>query len=250
MQRNISPSLNLKNYRRGFELISEISRAAVNRLASTMLRSFYGRCWQLLVTRPRQLTLSHLVVALLMLATPICASAERDPPFTLPPRAELLKIRSAIIETSKGRLYFELFPEEAPWHVANFKYLADRKFYDGLSFHLLEPGYLIQGGDPKGTGYGGTGYTIPPEFTQRNHRLGTLGMARKPDSHTSIKKQLVNPQRRSNGSQFHIILGDAPHLDGRYTIFGKLVGGDAVLRRLERGDEIKRVTVFIRQGGR
>jgi cyclophilin family peptidyl-prolyl cis-trans isomerase len=193
--------------------------------------------------------ITRYLIATLAIATPITARAERDPPFALPARSELLKIRSAIVDTSKGRLYFELFPEDAPWHVANFKYLADRNFYNGLTFHLLQPGYLIQGGDPKATGFGGSGYSIAPEFSQRNHRFGTLGMARKPDSYTA-KKQLVNPQRRSNGSQFHIILGDSPHLDGRYTIFGKLVGGDTVLRRLERGDEIKRVTVFIREGGR
>jgi cyclophilin family peptidyl-prolyl cis-trans isomerase len=167
----------------------------------------------------------------------------------LPPRKELLKIRSAIIDTSKGRLYFELFPEEAPWHVANFKYLADKKFYDNLSFHLFEPRYLIQGGDPQGNGFGGPGYSLPAEFSPRNHRFGTLGMARKPDGYDS-KKRLVNPQRVSSGSQFHILLTEAPHMDGRYTIFGKLVGGREVLERLSKGDTIQSVTVFIREGGR
>jgi cyclophilin family peptidyl-prolyl cis-trans isomerase len=175
--------------------------------------------------------------------------AESDPPFTLPPRAELLKIRSAIVTTSKGKLYFELFPEDAPWHVANFKYLADKKFYDGLTFHLYQPGYLIQGGDPKANGFGGPGYSIQAEFSTRNHRFGTLGMARKPDGYNT-KKQLTNPQRRSSGSQFHILLNDAPHMDGRYTIFGKLVGGGDVLEKLRRGDTIEAVTVYIREGGR
>jgi len=175
--------------------------------------------------------------------------AESDPPFSLPPRNELLKIRSAIIETSRGRLYFELFPEEAPWHVANFKYLADKKFYNNLTFHLFQPGYLIQGGDPKGNGFGGPGYSLPAEFSPRNHRFGTLGMARKPDGYDS-KRRLVNPQRVSSGSQFHILLTEAPHMDGRYTIFGKLVGGREVLERLNKGDTIQSVTVFIREGGR
>jgi peptidyl-prolyl cis-trans isomerase B (cyclophilin B) len=177
------------------------------------------------------------------------AHAEPDPPFVLPARAELLKLRSAAIETSRGTLFFELLPEEAPWHVANFKYLADKQFYNGLRFHLYEPGYLIQGGDPKGTGFGGPGYSLPPEFSPRDHKFGTLGMARKPDAYNR-KKQLINPERRSSGSQFHILLGDAPHMDGRYTVFGKLVGGAAVLSQLRANDTIKKITVYVREGGR
>lgn len=177
------------------------------------------------------------------------AWADKAPPFELPARSELLTIRSAIVTTSKGQLFFELFPEEAPWHVANFKYLADKKFYQGLKFHLYQPGYLIQGGDPLGNGFGGPGYSLPPEFSPRNHRKGTLGMARKPDAYDS-KKRLVNPQRVSSGSQFHILLDDAPHMDGRYTIFGKLVGGAGVLEKLRKDDTILSVEVFIRRGGR
>ena len=194
-----------------------------------------------------------LIAAALSLAV-ICLNAKNaicddEPPFSLPPRPELLKLRSAVIETSRGPLYFELLPEEAPWHVANFKYLADKGFYEGLLFHLFQPGYLVQGGDPKGTGFGGPGYSLPAEFSSRDHRFGILGMARKPDAY-SKKKRLVNPERRSNGSQFHILLDDAPHMDGRYTIFGKLVGGRGTLQQLRAGDKIKKVTVFVRQGGR
>jgi cyclophilin family peptidyl-prolyl cis-trans isomerase len=193
------------------------------------------------------LTLLFLIAT--ALASPRLSYCDSEPPFKLPAQSELLKIRSALIETSKGPLYFELLPEEAPWHVANFKYLADKGFYKGLKFHLYRPGYLIQGGDPKATGLGGPGYSLPGEFTQRNHRFGILGMARKADAYNE-KKQLINPQRRSNGSQFHIILDDAPHLDGRYTIFGKLVGGQANLDKLRAGDKIVKVTVYIREGGR
>jgi cyclophilin family peptidyl-prolyl cis-trans isomerase len=187
------------------------------------------------------------VIALLHISA--TAYAEHEPPFELPARSEVLKIRSAILETSQGNLYFELLPEEAPWHVTNFKYLADKGFYDGLRFHLYMPGYLVQGGDPKGNGSGGTGYVLPAEFSERNHRLGTLGMARIPDGYTK-KKRALNPQRNSNGSQFHILLGDAPHMDGRYTVFGKLTGGQEVLARLRKGDTIKKLTVYIREGGR
>ncbi len=192
--------------------------------------------------------LGMILVSLTCVHIPL-SYADKEPPFSLPPHREILKLRSAIIETSQGLLYFELLPEEAPWHVANFKYLADRKFYRGLSFHLYQPGYLIQGGDPKGNGFGGPGYSLPPEFSSRNHKFGTLGMARKPDAYNQ-KKQLVNPQRRSSGSQFHILLDEAPHMDGRYTIFGKLVGGDDVLSKLRKNDTILNVTVYVREGGR
>jgi peptidyl-prolyl cis-trans isomerase B (cyclophilin B) len=205
-----------------------------------------------MIRRRRRRVLDACRAALLLVAINSHAPlsyAEKDPPFTLPPRAELLKLRSAIIETSQGQLFFELLPEEAPWHVANFKYLADKKFYRGLVFHLYQPGYLIQGGDPKGNGFGGPGYSLPPEFSERNHKCGTLGMARKPDTYNR-KKQLVNPERRSSGSQFHILLDDAPHMDGRYTVFGKLVGGEDVLAKLRAHDTIINITVYVREGGR
>lgn len=171
----------------------------------------------------------------------ICSSAvqaETEPPFELPKRSELAKIRSAIIYTEKGNLYFELFPEDAPWHVANFKYLADKSFYKGLSFHLHYPGYVIQGGSPDGKPASGPGYDLPPEFSKQPNDAGALGMARKPD--------FVNPERRSNGSQFHIILSDSPHMDGSYTVFGKMIKGSDVLKKLEKGDRIKDIKVFIR----
>ncbi len=195
---------------------------------------------------------SIATVALLLGVFLVCSlpgSAENSVPFEIPEHSEVLKIRSAIIETTQGKLFVELYPEEAPLHVSNFKYLADRGFYSGLSFHLYQPGYILQGGDPKGTGFGSPGYSLPPEFSRRNHRLGTLGMARKPDLHGDPKRP-ANPERLSSGSQFHILLGDAPHLDGSYTIFGRVVGGLDVLHDLRKGDRIEKVTVFIREDGR
>ncbi len=191
----------------------------------------------------------YLIAVLALLGVSNLSLAQVDPPFELPPRAEVLKIRSAIIETSQGKIFLELFPEEAPWHVANFKYLADKGFYNGLSFHLYQPGYMVQGGDPRGNGFGGPGYSLPPEFSNRHHSFGTLGMARTPDMYDK-KGRPVNPERRSSGSQFYLILDDAPHLDGKYTIFGKVVGGMKVLSSLRKGDTIKKITVFIRAGGR
>jgi cyclophilin family peptidyl-prolyl cis-trans isomerase len=189
-----------------------------------------------------------LLVSLLFVLVTRSAEAT-EPPFELPERKDILKIRSAILETSKGKLFLELFPEEAPWHVANFKYLADKGFYRNISFHLYKPEYLIQGGDPLGNGKGGPGYSLPAEFSARHHTLGTLGMARVPNTDPKTGRPL-NPQRRSHGSQFHILLGDAPHMDGQYTIFGKVVGGLDTLERLRAGDTILKITVFIREGGR
>ena len=180
---------------------------------------------------------------------PPTLSFAKDPPFNMPPKVEVLKIRSAIVETSKGKIFIELFPEEAPWHVTNFKYLADKNFYRNLTFHFAQRDYLVQGGDPLGNGRGGPGYDLPAEFSNRDHVLGTVGMARKPDVDEKTGKR-ANPERRSNGSQFHILLTDAPHMDGHYTVFGKVVGGLDTLKSIRAGDRIIKVTVFIREGGR
>lgn len=175
--------------------------------------------------------------------------ADSSPPFDLPPRAELVRLKSAVLQTSKGTLFIELYPEDAPWHVANFKYLADKDFYRGISFHERIPGYIIQGGDPKGTGLGGPSYKLPAEFSQRKHVFGTIGMLRKPDIFGSDGRP-VNPGRVSSGSQFYIALEDAAQLDGRYTIFGKVVGGLDVLKRLRVGDRIEKLEVFVRDSVR
>jgi peptidyl-prolyl cis-trans isomerase B (cyclophilin B) len=194
--------------------------------------------------------MKSLIRQILLFFTLICpqigvAAPDGGPPFTLPERADILKLRSAVLETSKGDILLELFPEDAPWHVANFKYLADKGFYRGLTFHLFEASYLIQGGDPRGNGQGGPGYTLPPEFSSRTHKLGTLGMARRYDA----KGEQKNPERRSSGSQFRIFLGDAPHMDGQFTIFGKVVAGFEAVNKLRAGDKILNLTVFVRENG-
>ncbi len=190
-----------------------------------------------------------VLIAFLLVNQAYPAQAEIDPPFELPGRNEVLKIRSAILETSKGTIFIELFPEDAPWHVANFKYLADKGFYNELKFHLYKPGYLIQGGDPRGNGLGGPGYTLPPEFSERHHRFGTLSMSRQPDVSDSRGRQ-INPGRRSSGSQFRLLLGEADNMDGQFTVFGKVVGGADVLEALREQDTITGLRVFIREGGR
>lgn len=160
-------------------------------------------------------------------------------PFELPPKQELKRLRSAVISTSRGEFLVELFPSVAPWHVANFKYLADKGFYRGLRFHIYQEGYIIQGGDPTGTGNGGPGYSLPPEFSEIPHTKGILGMSRRSND--------INPERLSNGSQFHIILGDAPHMNKKYTVFGRVIDGMGVVEDLRQGDLIKGITVYIQK---
>lgn len=177
-------------------------------------------------------------LSLLCWASPV--SAERYIPFKKPKAADLTKIRSAELITDKGTLYIELYPEDAPWHVANFKHLADTGFYRGKPFHLHRPDYIIQGGArSRSEPNSGPGYTLPPEFNNRKHLKGTIGMARKSD--------VMNRSRRSNGSQFHIILTDSPHLDGSFTIFGRILQGFDVAQELRKGDRIQDLKVYIRK---
>ena len=121
------------------------------------------------------------------------------------------------IETNKGAFSFELFPEDAPGTVENFLKLARKGFYDGTIFHRVAPGFVIQGGDPAGTGRGGPGYTIKAEFNKRQHLAGTVAMARTADPDSA-------------GSQFYVCLAPAPHLDGQYTVFGQVIEGMEVVQ--------------------
>jgi len=140
----------------------------------------------------------------------------------------------AVISTSKGDIKVSLNAEKAPWSVNNFVYLAKSGYYDGLTFHRVEPGFVIQGGDPKGDGTGGPGYTVKAEIGLP-HKKGALAWARTGDA--------VNPERRSSGSQFYITLESVPFLDGGYTVFGQTVEGMDVVQKIQKGDVIKKVTV-------
>ena len=139
----------------------------------------------------------------------------------------------ATIVTSKGNIVAELYAD-APQSVNNFVTLAQDGFYDGLTFHRVEPGFVIQGGDPKGSGGGGPGYTIPAEI-KHPHPRGALAWARTSDD--------VNPERRSSGSQFYITLAATPFLDGAYTVFGNVVEGMDVADKIAVGDQIKRIDI-------
>ena len=124
-----------------------------------------------------------------------------------------------------GDIKAELYPEIAPITVENFVKLAGSGFYNGLTFHRIIPGFMIQGGDPQGTGMGGPGYTIKGEFTAngfRNdlkHTRGVLSMARAMDPNSA-------------GSQFFIMHEDSPHLDGQYAAFGKVIEGIEVVDKI------------------
>ncbi len=134
------------------------------------------------------------------------------------------------IRTDKGEILIELYPDDAPDTVANFKKLAASGFYDGLVFHRVIPGFVAQGGDPKGDGTGGPGYRIRAEFNARRHERGTVAMARAADPDSA-------------GSQFYICYDDLPHLDGQYTVFGRVVEGMDVVDRIRVGDVMREVRV-------
>jgi len=124
-----------------------------------------------------------------------------------------------------GKMKLRFHTQDAPKNVTNVANLAIKGFYNNLTFHRLIPGFMIQGGDPDGTGGGGPGYTVQAEI-RRKHMKGSLAMARTGDQ--------VNPQRRSSGSQFYICFAPQPGLDGQYTVIGELVEGVDVLGALER----------------
>jgi len=129
----------------------------------------------------------------------------------------------AVIDTKFGSIYIKFFEEIAPEHCKNFKKLINDGFYDDLQFHRIIPSYLIQGGDPLSKddnrlndGMGGPGYTLRSEFG-KNHIRGSVAAARLNDD--------INPEKRSNGSQFYICLNDLPQLDSSYTVFAEVISG-------------------------
>jgi cyclophilin family peptidyl-prolyl cis-trans isomerase len=127
---------------------------------------------------------------------------------------------TATIETSEGPIVLELFDEDAPQTVENFRRLAEESFYEGTTFHRVIKDFMIQGGCPEGTGTGGPGYTFDDEINQHKVVRGTLAMA--------------NAGPNTNGSQFFIVTAQAcPWLDGKHTVFGQVTGGMDVVDKLE-----------------
>ena len=148
---------------------------------------------------------------------------------------------TATIETEKGNLVLELFAKDVPVTVNNFVFLATEGFYDGTTFHRIIPGFMVQGGDPTGTGRGNPGYRFEDEFTGHTHVTGALSMA--------------NAGPDTNGSQFFITYAPQHALDGKHSVFGQLIEGMDVLKKLTprdpsqnpqfEGDKIIRVVIVI-----
>jgi cyclophilin family peptidyl-prolyl cis-trans isomerase len=167
--------------------------------------------------------------------TPTAGTPAQTQPQTGAPPAHKHKHKHkaplAVIELEKGgRIVFKFFPDGAPNTVKNFIKLADAGFYNGLTFHRVVPGFVVQGGDPNGDGSGGPGYTIKAEFNDHLHLRGTVAMARASDPDSA-------------GSQFYICLAPQPSLDHQYTVFGQVVEGDALLDTIQVGDKMKKVYI-------
>lgn len=147
----------------------------------------------------------------------------------LPSSNDANAVLTAEVHTSRGRFTIEMDPDVAPMAVANFAFLAEAGFYDGIAFHRVVPGFVAQSGCPRGDGWGGPGWSIPDEVSQLDYSDGSVGMARS--------------EVDTGGSQWFITTSDQPHLVGEYTRFGEVVQGLYVVHHLELGDLIERIDV-------
>lgn len=141
------------------------------------------------------------------------------------------KSYTATFDTSRGQIVVDLFPKEAPNTVNNFVFLAREKFYDGTKFHRVIADFMVQGGDPQGTGTGGPGYKFADEVKNNphKHQRGSLSMA--------------NAGPNTNGSQFFITHVKTDWLDGKHTVFGQVRSGQEVVDKIKQGDVLKGVTI-------
>lgn len=157
------------------------------------------------------------------------------PQYSSPPDLTIdpTKTYRATISTSRGDIVLDLDPSQAPRTVNNFVFLAGDGFYDGVTFHRVIANFMIQGGDPTGTGSGGPGYKFEDEFMGNSlrHERGVISMA--------------NAGPNTNGSQFFITHGPQPHLDNRHTVFGKVAEGMDVVDAVQQGDVMESVIVEV-----
>lgn len=142
----------------------------------------------------------------------------------------LTKNLSAKIHTVHGNIVIKFYPTKAPNTVRRIKELIESGFYDGIIFHRVVPNFVIQAGDPTGTGRGGSGNKLKAEFNDLKHEKGIVAMARTNDPDSA-------------DSQFYIALGNLPHLDGKYTIFGKVTEGIDILDKVSKGDKILTLSI-------
>lgn len=144
--------------------------------------------------------------------------------------AEKINNKKAVITTNKGVIEIQLYADKAPKSVSNFVYLVENKFYDGLTFHRVEPGFVIQGGDPSGNGTGGPGYKFEDEPVQGDYTEGAVAMA--------------NSGPNTNGSQFFIDLADLTgKLPKQYNLFGQVTTGMDVVKSIAVGDKIEKIEI-------
>jgi len=138
---------------------------------------------------------------------------------------------TATFKTNEGDIQVQLFAADAPKTVNNFVFLAREGFYDGVTFHRVIADFMVQGGDPTGTGTGGPGYKFADEFkgNPRRHQVGSLSMA--------------NAGPGTNGSQFFITHVATPHLDGKHTVFGQVTSGQEVVDKIKKGDKINSLEI-------
>ena len=150
-----------------------------------------------------------------------------------PPTMQIDAKKSYVVtmETNRGTMELELYPEFAPKTVNNFVFLSEQGFYDGISFHRVINDFMIQGGDPTGTGRGGPGYRFEDEVVGNplKHETGVISMA--------------NAGPNTNGSQFFITHAPQPHLNGAHTVFGQVTEGFDVLESIKQGDRIKHIRI-------
>ena len=141
-----------------------------------------------------------------------------------------LSLTEATLKTVHGDIVFRFYPQHAPQTVARIIELIQQEFYNGLTFHRVVPNFVIQGGDPDGTGMGGSGQKLKAEFNELQHIKGTVAMARAQDPDSA-------------DSQFYIALATLPHLDRNYTIFGQVIRGLDILTKVSQGDKILSLTL-------
>lgn len=145
--------------------------------------------------------------------------------------AEGLSQTQAMIKTVHGNIVFKFYPDKAPNTVKRIIELIEQGFYDGLTFHRVIPGFVIQGGDPKGNGSGGSGKKLKAEFNDMKHIYGAVAMARAQDVDSA-------------DSQFYISLGTLPHLDNKYTVFGQVTKGMDLLPKIVKGDKMLSISLI------
>ena len=184
------------------------------------------------MTTRRLFKTAGIILVLVTLLSASCAGTAPEPKtYSEPPpmKIDTSKQYTATIETEKGNLVLELFASDVPLTVNNFVFLTREGFYDGSTFYRVIPDFMVQGGDPTGTGTGGPGYSFADEFTEHSHVAGALSMA--------------NSGPNTNSCHFFITYAPQHHLDGHHSVFGQLIEGMEVLERIEQGEVIIRITI-------